>query len=39
MPVIDETIHTLELKAFKREFMAVVEDLKARLAKIEAKVK
>lgn len=39
MPVIDDTIYTLEIKAFKKEMTALVEDLKARLAKLEAKVK
>lgn len=35
MPVVDDTIHTLEIKAFKKEVLAQVDDLKKRVDALE----
>jgi hypothetical protein len=38
MPVIDETRYTLELKAFRKEILDFVEDLKKKVSTIEEKL-
>lgn len=39
MPVIDDTIHTLEIKKFKAEVAAQVEELKKRIEALEKAAK
>ena len=39
MPVIDETIHTLEIKALKKVFLERLEALEKRLEVVEGKSK
>lgn len=36
MPVIDETVHTREIKEFKKEVLAHIEEMKKRIAALEA---
>ena len=35
MPVVDHTIHTIEIEKFKKEVLAVLEDFKKRLEALE----
>jgi len=39
MPVIDHTIHTLEIEKLKKEVLSAVEDLKKRVDALEGKPK
>jgi predicted component of type VI protein secretion system len=38
MPVVDETVHTKEIKAFKKEVLDAIEKFEKRLSALEEKL-